>query len=186
LEIARVHPEYGYRRMNAELRDRGIQVNRKVVARLHTSWDLAVIKRVRKPKTSSLARRLKETVRGSILWRICLQSTILRFCTRILRRSSNGEAGPKAMSIWRRLIPDSKQKIDCCFGNRKTWPRIKKLSLSGFGIIIMSVDTRRFKIGRRFDIPKRRVKHPAEMLAQISPLSGSKNADHNRMLLRRP
>jgi putative transposase len=61
LEIAREHPEYGYRRTNAELRDRGIQVNRKVVARLHTSWDLAVIKRIRKPKISSLARLLKET-----------------------------------------------------------------------------------------------------------------------------
>jgi len=61
LEIARAHPEYGYRRTNAELRARGIQVNKKVVARLHTSWDLAVIKRVRKPKTSSLARLLKET-----------------------------------------------------------------------------------------------------------------------------
>ena len=61
LEIARTHPEYGYRRTNAELRDRGIRVNRKVVARLHTAWDLAVIKRIRKPKTSSLARLLKET-----------------------------------------------------------------------------------------------------------------------------
>jgi transposase InsO family protein len=61
LEIARAHPEYGYRRTNAELRDRGIQVNKKVVARLHTAWDLAVIKRIRKPKASSLARLLKET-----------------------------------------------------------------------------------------------------------------------------
>jgi hypothetical protein len=61
LEIARHHPEYGYRRTNAELRDRGIQINRKVVARLHTSWDLAVIKRIRRPKTSSMARLLKET-----------------------------------------------------------------------------------------------------------------------------
>ena len=61
LEIARRHPEYGYRRTNAELRDRGIQVNRKVVARLHASWDLAVIKRIRKPKTSSMAKLLKET-----------------------------------------------------------------------------------------------------------------------------
>jgi putative transposase len=60
-EIARKHPEYGYRRTEAELRDRGIQVNRKVVARLHTSWDLAVIRRIRKPKISSLARLLKET-----------------------------------------------------------------------------------------------------------------------------
>jgi len=39
----------------------GIRVNRKVVARLHTAWDLAVIKRIRKPKTSSMARLLKET-----------------------------------------------------------------------------------------------------------------------------
>jgi putative transposase len=61
LEIARAHPEYGYRRTNAELRDRGIEVNRKVVARLHTSWDLAVIKRIRKPKMSSLTKLLKET-----------------------------------------------------------------------------------------------------------------------------
>ena len=61
LEIARAHPEYGYRRTNAELLDRGILVNRKVIARLHTSWDLAVIKRVRKPKTSSMAKLLKET-----------------------------------------------------------------------------------------------------------------------------
>ncbi len=61
MEIARAHPEYGYRRTNAELRDRGIQINRKVVARLHTSWDLAVIKRVRKPKASSMAKLLKET-----------------------------------------------------------------------------------------------------------------------------
>ena len=36
-------------------------VNRKVIERLHTTWDLAVIKRIRKPKTSSLARLLKET-----------------------------------------------------------------------------------------------------------------------------
>jgi len=61
LEIARAHPEYGYRRTNAELLDRGILVNRKVIARLHTSWDVAVIKRIRKPKTSPMAKRLKET-----------------------------------------------------------------------------------------------------------------------------
>ena len=61
LEIARRHPEYGYRRTKTELQDRGIQVNRKVVERLHLSWDLAVLRRVRKPKTSSMAKLLKET-----------------------------------------------------------------------------------------------------------------------------
>ena len=61
LEIARKHPEYGYRRTKAELRERGIQVNHKVVERLHTGWDLSVIKRIRKPKASSMAKLLKET-----------------------------------------------------------------------------------------------------------------------------
>ena len=61
LEIARHHPEYGYRRTKAELRDRGIHVNRKVIERLHATWDLAVIKRVRKPRPSSIATLLKET-----------------------------------------------------------------------------------------------------------------------------
>jgi putative transposase len=37
-------------------------------------------------------------------------------------RVSYSENGPKAMSTWRRLTPDSKQRIDCYFGNRKTWP----------------------------------------------------------------
>lgn len=53
------------------------------------------------------------------------------------------------------------------------------LSVSGFGIIITFVDTRRLRINRRFDILKRRAKYPAEMLADIRPLSGSKNGGHN-------
>jgi putative transposase len=61
LDIARRHPEYGYRRTNAELRDRGIRVNRKVVERMHSAWDLAVIKRVRRPKPGGVAKLLKET-----------------------------------------------------------------------------------------------------------------------------
>lgn len=59
-DIARTHPEYGYRRTNAELRERGFYVNRKVVERLHSFWDLAVIKRVRRPKESSIRKLLKE------------------------------------------------------------------------------------------------------------------------------
>ena len=60
-EIARHHPEYGYRRTKAELWDRGIPVNRKVVERLHLAWDMAVIRRIRKPKTNSVAKLLQET-----------------------------------------------------------------------------------------------------------------------------
>jgi hypothetical protein len=36
------------------------------------------------------------------------------------------------------------------------------------------------RTNRRFDISKRRAKDPAEMLAEISPLSGSKNGGHDR------
>jgi len=205
LEIARAHPEYGYRRTNAELRARGIQVNKKVVARVHTSWDLAVIKRVRKPKTSSLARLLKETsprinlvanlssidyfevlytdftdivyrrgrakaqlmpmidhssklVLGHALgeadntelaleaWS-CTKKTLKRFGVAIegliVHQDKDGvylghgwlyelavrircaflilRPGPKAMCTWRRSIPDSKQKSDRSFGNRKIY-----------------------------------------------------------------
>ena len=39
--IAEAHPEYGYRRATAELRETyGQHVNRKVVERLHRLWDL--------------------------------------------------------------------------------------------------------------------------------------------------
>ncbi len=60
MEIARAHQEYGHRRTDAELQARGIQVNKKVVARLHMSWNLAVIKRVRKTKTSSSGQTSQE------------------------------------------------------------------------------------------------------------------------------
>lgn len=77
MEIARENLDYGYGRRNAGLRGRGIWVNKKVVARLKPSWDLAGIKRVRKLKTSSLAGFSRRLARGSILWRICLPSTFV-------------------------------------------------------------------------------------------------------------
>jgi hypothetical protein len=54
LEIARVHPEYGYRRTAAELRERGFTVNRKVVEKLHHFWGLSVLKAVKRPKESAI------------------------------------------------------------------------------------------------------------------------------------
>lgn len=59
-EIARVHPEYGIQRTMAELRDRGIYVNHKVIEKLHRCWDLAIVRNVRHPKPSSIRLLLEE------------------------------------------------------------------------------------------------------------------------------
>ncbi|NIO48437.1 MAG: IS3 family transposase [Candidatus Aminicenantes bacterium] len=59
-EIARVHPEYGYRRTTAELRARGIHVNHKVIERLHSYWDLSVFKSIKHPKENPVRILLRE------------------------------------------------------------------------------------------------------------------------------
>jgi putative transposase len=59
-EIARVHPEYGYRRTTAELRDRGIHVNHKVIERLHSYWDLSILKNIKHPKKNPLRVLLQD------------------------------------------------------------------------------------------------------------------------------
>jgi putative transposase len=60
MEIARLHPEYGYRRTTSELAERGFAVNHKVVQRLHRHWHLSVIKRVRPPNPNPIRELLKE------------------------------------------------------------------------------------------------------------------------------
>ncbi len=60
MEIARHHPEYGYRRTTSELVEQGFVVNHKVVQRLHRHWHLSVIKRVRPPKPNPIRKLLKE------------------------------------------------------------------------------------------------------------------------------
>ncbi len=59
-EIARAHPEYGYRRTTAELRARGIHVNHKVIERLHSYWDLSVLKTIKHPKKNPVRILLRE------------------------------------------------------------------------------------------------------------------------------
>lgn len=54
LEIARDHPEYGYRRTAEELSEMGYPINRKVVAKLHNYWDLSLRRRAKRPKKSSI------------------------------------------------------------------------------------------------------------------------------------
>ena len=49
MEIAKQHPEYGYRRTTSELVDQGFAVNHKVVQRLHRHWHLSVLRKVRPP-----------------------------------------------------------------------------------------------------------------------------------------
>ena len=59
-EIARVHPEYGYRRTTAELRARGIHVNHKVIERLHSYWDLSILKNIKHPRKNPLRVLLRD------------------------------------------------------------------------------------------------------------------------------
>ena len=54
-EIARAHPEYGYRRTTAELQATyGYDINHKVVQRLHQLWDLPVLRSTTRPRGSDL------------------------------------------------------------------------------------------------------------------------------------
>jgi len=54
-EIARQHPEYGYRRTTTELHETYQErVNHKVVQRLHQLWGLALLRTTRAPKPSGI------------------------------------------------------------------------------------------------------------------------------------
>lgn len=62
MESAACHPEYGSRRTTAELQERGFAVNHKVVERLHRSWGLSVMRRVKAPKPNPLRELLRESM----------------------------------------------------------------------------------------------------------------------------
>lgn len=54
-EVARKHPEYGYRRTTVELQEAyGQHINHKVVQRLHQLWGLALLRTTRTPRPSAL------------------------------------------------------------------------------------------------------------------------------------
>jgi putative transposase len=58
-EIARAHPEYGYRRATVELREEyGRTINHKVVQRLLQVWDLCLARTVRPPKPSGIRQAI--------------------------------------------------------------------------------------------------------------------------------
>ncbi len=60
-QIARAHPEYGYRRTTTELEDvLGRVVNQKVVRRLHQRWDLPLLRRTHVPPPSGLRQVLTQ------------------------------------------------------------------------------------------------------------------------------
>ena len=58
-EIARQHPEYGYRRTTTELHETYRErVNHKVVQRLHQLWGLALLRTTRAPKPSGIRQAI--------------------------------------------------------------------------------------------------------------------------------
>jgi len=60
MAIARMHPHYGYRKVNSELKARGWLVNHKVVQRLQKAWELPLLRQVRHPQPSAIRRVLKQ------------------------------------------------------------------------------------------------------------------------------
>lgn len=71
MDIAKKHPEYGYRRTTSELAERGFPINHKVVQKLHRHWHLSVMKRVKTPKPNPIVKLLKEAG-----WKINLVSRL--------------------------------------------------------------------------------------------------------------
>jgi putative transposase len=54
-EIARDHPEYGYRRTRIELRDvYGVSHSKKLIQKLHGLWGLPLLRRTKAPKSSGI------------------------------------------------------------------------------------------------------------------------------------
>lgn len=54
-QVARTHPDYGYRRTTTELLEGvGVVVNTKVVRRLHQLWELPLLRRTRVPRPSAV------------------------------------------------------------------------------------------------------------------------------------
>jgi transposase InsO family protein len=76
--IARLHPEYGYRRTAVELRETlGQPVNHKVVQRLHQLWDLPLIRGTRPPKPSGIRQVI--TAAGDRVNMVAAKETIRPF-----------------------------------------------------------------------------------------------------------
>jgi putative transposase len=81
LAVAKDHPEYGYRRATAELRDKyGLKINHKLVAKLNQCWDLPIIRKVKKPKPNIVTRIIKQAkdkanlvaqIENPVLYQIC-------------------------------------------------------------------------------------------------------------------
>lgn len=66
LSVVRDHPAYGYRRIQAELGARtGVPVNHKRLRRLLSAWDLALPRKVARPKPSGV-RKILRTDRGRL------------------------------------------------------------------------------------------------------------------------
>ncbi len=65
LAVVADHPGYGYRRIGEELRARGVQVNHKRLRRMLRAWDLALQRKVARPRPSGV-RKILRTGRGKL------------------------------------------------------------------------------------------------------------------------
>lgn len=60
IQVVREHPEYGYRRIHAELKGQDIRVNRKVVQRCAREWYLTALRRIRSPQPGRVRQVIQE------------------------------------------------------------------------------------------------------------------------------
>ena len=60
MQIAQDHPSYGYRKVTAELRDMGWQINHKVVQKLQKQWDLPLVRNIRPSKQSPIREAIRQ------------------------------------------------------------------------------------------------------------------------------
>jgi len=60
MQIAQDHPSYGYRKVTAELRDMGWQINHKVVQKLQKQWDLPLVRNIRPSRQSPIREAIRQ------------------------------------------------------------------------------------------------------------------------------
>lgn len=65
LAVVKEHPGYGYRRIGVELRARGVRVNHNRLRRVLHLWDLALPRKVARPRPSGV-RRILRAGRGKL------------------------------------------------------------------------------------------------------------------------
>ncbi|HET9000723.1 MAG TPA: DDE-type integrase/transposase/recombinase [bacterium] len=131
--IARIHPEYGYRRVTVELRATwGRDINHKVVQRLQRLWGLPLLRRTRHPRPSGIQQAIASAGRHANL--ISDKADIEPFAVSYADFTELSYAGGQQKGYMIILVDHvTKVVVGWAVGNRKTtevalqaWERAKQ------------------------------------------------------------